>query len=295
MKLRTLLFATLLIGAGMTAQAQLKITFNPVIGETYTYRINTVQTNKMIMDQEMNMSSATELMMEMKIREKNGNDITLDYAYKEVVMTIKNNWMDLKFDSKNKDGGASEPEKLMAQIFNCLIGKTVQVVLSADGSVKSISGFDAISGEMRKVVANSSMGEQMASIYLQSFNEDAMKNSLEQTFKLYPDREIKAGDSWNNEISLSVVNMLNNVKNTYTLKSVSNDIASIDVVSITQMKATENIQGEVKGEQKGDIRLNIKTGMPVQSTITGTAKGTFSAQGMDFSSEITTRVTTALH
>lgn len=295
MKLRTLLLSAVLICAGMTAQAQLKITFNPVKGQTYSYRFNTDQINKMMMGQDMTMKTVTDLLMEMTVRENNGKEITMDYAYKEIVLTSSNEWMgDIKFDSKNKNAGASEPEQLIAQIMKCLIGKTMQVVILPDGTVKSITGFNAIQDEMQKIMASNSMG-QMGGMYLQMFDEAAMKNNFEQTFKMLPDKEIKAGDSWNNNLSfLTNGFMAIDIKNTFTLKSVSNDIALIDVVSTTNMKATENMEGELKGDQKGETRLNVKTGMPVQLTSLGTAKGQFSAQGMDFSSEITTKTTVTL-
>ena len=126
-----------------------------------------------------------------------------------------------------------------------------------------------------------------------SFHEFAIKNSFEQSFKMYPDKEIKVGDSWSIDKSTSVSRITNNVINTYTLKSISEDIALIDVNVVSLMK-NESLNRELKEEQKGEIKLNTKTGLPVQSSLSGNSNAIFNIQGRDVKSETTKTITVSL-
>ena len=292
MKSRTVLLVAVFIIAGMVANAQIKPTFNPAKGEKYAYQLTTDQkTVVSFSGQEMAVNSTTVMLTELIIKEKNNNEITLDFFYKEMVMTVSNPMMNFKIDTKNKASHTSDIEKMGANILECMLGKALQLVITPDGTVKSITGYNAIMDDMKKVI--SSLGDaerQMSVMFTQSFSEETMKTTFEQTYKMYPDTEIKVGDSWIKDNSFTMMGMNNDVKNTYTLKSVNNDIASISLTSVSTMKAGEGMEGEMKSEQKGEITLNIKTGMTIKSSSEGNSKGNIGGQGMD----ITTKITSVL-
>ena len=290
MKSRTILLVTALVCVGMLAQAQIKPAFNPAKGEKYTYRLVTDQKmNNSFSGKEMTAGVTTEILMELTVKEKSNNEVSIEYAYKEIVTTSSNPMMSFKVDSKNKAGNTSEIEKMIAKLYDCFIGKPLQLIVTPDGSVKSLTGYNAIQEDLKKVLASlGDMEQQMASMSIESFTEDAIKSGFEQTFKMYPDKEIKVGDSWSKDISFTMANMSNNVKNTYMLKSVNNDVALLDVASVLTVKPGGGMEGDIKGDQKGEMRLDLKTGMPVQSSSEGTAKGKMSGQGIEMSMEITT-------
>ena len=293
MKSRTILLAAAFICCGMLAQAQIKPAFNPEKGEKYMYR-QVADMNQSFSGQEM--SNVVEILTEMNIKEKNNNEVTLDYTFKEIVATMSSLMMSFKVDTKNKAANTSDIEKMIATVYDCIIGKSLQLVVTPDGAIKSISGHDAIMEDVRKVVSSlSGMEQGMANgMVSQTFSEDAIKNSFEQLFKIYPDKEVKVGDSWSKDYTFEITGMSNNFKNTYTLKSVSNDIALLDVASVQTMKPGGGMEGEIKGEQKGQMRLNVKTGMIIQSSFEGSSKGNISGQGMDISMDITSKTTNTL-
>lgn len=316
MKTRIILVSIVLICAGLSAQtplylgynpaiggismqARTKLAFNPAKGEKYTYRyVADQKTNQSFSGQDMQMNTVTEMLWELNIKEKNGNEVSFDFIYKEIVMSITNPMMSFKIDSKNKNSSASDMEKLIANVLDCVIGKTLQVVVNSDGSVKSMTGYNAMSEEMQKILSSANeMTRQMSNMLVQqAFSEESMKSSFEQTFKIYPGKDVAAGDKWSYDFSSTVANMVTQNANTYTLKSVNNDVALLDVASVTNMKASEGMtgSGEMKGESKGEIKLNAKTGMPVQSSTEGNTKGKLSMQGMEISMDITTKITLLL-
>jgi len=296
MKSKKILFLVALFCTGMLAQAQVKLSFNPEKGKTYVYRFNTEQSIKQtIGSQEIPVNTVMDMLMKMTVKEKTGDGISVDYLYTEAVMTVSNPMMNIKYDSKNTNDSVSEPEKLIAQIFNGLIGKTMNVVFAPDGSVKSISGFDAIMKDIQKNMTSGNPAvQQMVNGFLQSFNEDAMKRMFEQSFKFYPDKEVNVGDSWNSDISFTAAGMNSNIKNTYTLQSVNNNAAMIEVVSDINIKPGAGMDGELTGNQKGKISLDVKTGLPVNFTATQNTTGKIVAQGTEVLMDMTTKTTVSL-
>ena len=281
MKTKTLLFLTAFFCAGVLTQAQVKLSFNPAKGEKYSYRFDIEQAGtQKFMGQEVPINTTIGMLLEMDVKGKSKDEVSVDYTYKEIVMTVSIPMMNIHYNSKNPVEKLSEQEQLIAQIFNSLIGKTMNVVIAPNGSVKSISGFEAIMEEMQKNM-DSSVSQQMVSMLLQSFNDEAMKNMFEQSFKFYPDKAVKVGDSWNGDFSFVLMGMNSDTKNTYTLKSIKSDVAMLDVVSTFTLKPGAGMEGEILGEQKGEISLNVKTGMLVSSNTTQNIKGKLNIQGSE--------------
>ena len=298
MKSRTILLAAAFICAGMLGQAQIKLTFNPEKGVKYAYRqVVDQKMNNSFGGQDMAMTNVLEMLTELNIKEKNSNEVTLDYTYKEIAVTVSSAMMNYKVDTKNAAGNTSDTEKIIASVYDCIIGKPLQVSVSTDGTVKSVTGYNAISDEISIVLGNlGEMERQMSGMVLQSFSEEAVKNMIQQIVNIYPGKEVKIGDSWVNDNSFITAGMSNNQKNTSTLKSVGNDVALLDVVAVQTMKpgGGMGMEGEIKGDFKGETRINVKTGMIVKSSSEGVSKGKFSGQGMEMSMEITTKTSFTL-
>ena len=296
MKVKIFLLCAAFIFAGMLAQAQVKLSFNPAKGEKYAYRTVSDQKTQMNFGgQSMNMNFLVEVVTEMNVRENNNAEISVDYIYKEMAMTSSSPMLSFKIDTKNKTASTTDFEKIGISLFDCIVGKTLQVVVLPDGRVKSFNGYGAIKDAFQKVLATASGNNpQMANMLITSaFTEDAMKNSFEQSFKIYPNKEVKIGDTWNNVLSYSTDASSSNTNNTFTVKSIANGIALIDVISATSTKPAGGA-GEMKGEQKGEMKVNVKTGMVVESSLSGTAKGNFSSPGGEGSMEQTSKTTVTL-
>lgn len=126
------------------------------------------------------------------------------------------------------------------------------------------------------------MAQQMSPMLLQSFNDEAMKKMFEQSFNFYPQKAVKAGDSWTGNFSLAIAGISSDSKNTYTLKSIKNNTAVIDVVSVAS--------GDLAGNATGETTLDIKTGMPTSSVSTQTIKnGKLNMQGVEITMDTETK------
>jgi hypothetical protein len=75
-----------------------------------------------------------------------------------------------------------------------------------------------------------------------------------------------------------------------------NDIASLDVVSVVNVKSGTNAEGgfvvSSSGENKGEMSINVRTGIPINITMEGKSEG--GAPGMEFVSNMTSQTTMTL-
>ena len=283
MRTRTILLITAFLCTNMFSQSQIRISYNPEKDETYTFRfITDEKSNQSSGGHETTAGNRLEFVIDLYINNKLNDEVHADYIFKEIAMSFSSPTMSFSIDSKNKADNSLDINKF----FDCLIGKSLQIVVSTDGSVKIVTGFQPIMEDIQKVIASANETDRLITgMFLQtSFHEFAIKTNFEQSFKIYPDKEIKVGDSWSIDKSTSVSRITNNVINTYTLKSISEDIALIDVTVVSLMK-NESLNRELKEEQKGEIKLNTKTGLPVQSSLSGNSKAIFNIQGIDVISE----------
>ncbi|GHT21362.1 hypothetical protein AGMMS4957_10020 [Bacteroidia bacterium] len=267
-------------------QAQVKLSFNPDKGATYSYLFKMEQTGKQTINgQEIPLNTSIDMLSAMTVKEKSSSEVSVDYVYKELTMSVVMPMMSINYDSKKPADDLTEPEKLIAQILGSLIGKTLNTVFAPDGSVKSISGWQEIMADMQKSLPP--MAQQMSPMLLQSFNDEAMKKMFEQSFKFYPQKAVKAGDSWTGDFSFAIAGISSDTKNTYTLKSVKNNTALIDVLSV--------MSGDLSGDQTGEITLDIKTGLPTSAVTTQTIKnGKLNMQGVEIIMDMVSKTTMSL-
>ena len=292
MKMRKFIFTGLFLLSGLTiVSAQVKLSFNPEKGKKYEYLTEVVQiTKNTAMGQEM--SSETEMNMKylMEVVEKTSQETQAQFTYQDISYIVTSPMMKMGYDSKNPIETPSDMDKMLDKMFGTLIGKPFTLTIAPDGSVKSVTGMDAIVENMSKAVdADGQIAAQMSGAIKQQFSENAIKNMFEQSLKTYPDKTVKAGDSWTVENTADISNMNLKMKNKYTLKEIKKNLADIAVESDLEMKPGAGMEGLLTGTQTGVMSVDTKTGIPVSSDLTQIVKGTLKTQGIDILMDMTTK------
>ena len=291
--MKKIVFTGLFLLSGITiVSAQVKLSFNPEKGKKYEYQTELIQLSKnTAMGQEM----ASEMEMSMKylmeIAEKTPQETKAQFTYQDISYIITSPMMKMGYDSKNPIENPSDMDKMLGKMFGTLIGKPFTLTITPDGSVKSVTGMDAIAENMtQSVAANGQMAAQMSGAIKQQFGENAIKGSFEQSLKIYPANAVKAGDSWVVENTLDISNMNTKTKTKYTLKGIKNNMADIVVESTLEMKPGAGMEGSLTGTQTGTMQVDVKTGMPVSSDMSQSIKGTLKTQGIDILTDMTNKV-----
>ena len=105
------------------------------------------------------------------------------------------------------------------------------------------------------------MKAQLTASLKDQFSEQTMKDQFAQVFTIFPNKEIKVGDSWEKEYSTSG-RMAAKYTTTYTAKEIEGD--HVTLTAKTKITSSANGQ-EMDGTQTGNIIVDSKTGMMVNA------------------------------
>jgi len=295
MKIRRIVSAGLfLIASIIVASAQVKLSFNPEKGKKYEYQTDLIQNiQQSVMGQTVPVTMEMNTKYLMEIKDKTPQEITAQFTYLEVVYIISSPMMKMGYDSKTPVENPTEMDNMLGKMFSKMIDQSVVAVIAPDGSVKSVTGMDAVAEDMINAIAgDGQLAAQMGAQMKTQFSDDALKTSFEQMFRIYPAKAVRVGESWNNESTMSVNNMNTTHKTKYTLKGISKNMATIAVVSDVEMDSGAMMEGRLAGTQTGTILVDVKTGLPVTNDISGNIKGSLKAQGMDIQMDLSLKTKT---
>ena len=259
----------------------INLSFNPEKGTKYDYRME--------MTQDINQSAAgmnipikSEMMAAFRweVKDKTAQETQLQVTYRELAQTITSSLVNMKYDSRKPNENSTGTEGMIGKMLGGMIGKSLTMTITADGSVKSITGMEAIIDGMAQ--AADGAPPEMAAEMRKQFGDVAMKGMFEQSLKFYPSSPIRSGDSWNVEIAIPMGNMNTGIKSRYTLKNVKKNMATIAFVSDLTVDVAELGTGaRLTGTQTGTVVVDVRTGMPLTGDMLQNVKGSFEVQGVN--------------
>jgi len=270
-RILTFLMVTLLVFSLSACNSKLALFINAKTGDSYKCHIVVNQTTNMEYGDETGTSTqnmVTDFIIAVDDVDSEGN-LTMNYKYDALSIETEENGNKETFDSKNAD--ADDP---VSKLYNSIIGKGFLVKMTKFGEVKEISGIDEFLGSMLDSMgidedeSTQALMEQMKASLRESFGEDALKSSIEQSTRVFPETEnIKVGDSWTIENSFkSIVNL--NMEATYTLEKIEEKIAHISVKSDFEVDDGKSINymgvemlADLSGKMTGNIKVNINNGL----------------------------------
>jgi hypothetical protein len=277
--------------------AQEKLTFSPEPGAKYEFQTDVVQNIKQTANgREMSREEKVVTTYLMSIKNKNAKETEVLLTYQDISYLMTSPMAVWGYDSKkpfenptNRDGSNEKIaglDKMHERIFGSAIGKTITVAIAPDGSVNSVSGIETIAESITQAVANDGeMGASLSSTMIrQFFTANAIKEIIEQSWKIYPVGNVKVGDSWNMENKWGEVsNMITSTKSQCALKHLGGGIAVVGVESAVEVNMTG---GRLTGNQSGNLQISLKKGMPDWSLWTRNIKGDVVSMGTNMVMEV---------
>lgn len=276
MKKYFLLAVSLMFLVLCQAQLTYKLSFKPANGGRYEASTSLkTRIFQNIMGQEIETSMDYDMNLNYDI-EADGDNKKLNMTYDKIQMVMDVMGQQITMNSEDPDDG--EASKAASATFQALKGKTISVTLTPGGKVVKIDGTEEI--------INSAADDEMQKKMLEGIlGEDAMSSLLSQSFGFYPDKPVKAGDSWSSSMSLKSPYSIT-ANNTYTLTKVEGKKAYINIAGTlkTDSSSTMKINGielniDITGDITGTSEVDIDTGMPMVTTSTQTLKGNVQMQG----------------
>ncbi|MEI2739491.1 MAG: DUF6263 family protein [Chitinophagaceae bacterium] len=203
----------------------------------------------------------------MNITDVVDNIRTITTSYKSMRMNMSVMDLELDIDSdkpeqKETDGQIGQVIGLMNKVVKGIIGKPFVMKVDDEGKVLEIKGFEKIFMDMVDSMGlDENMKAQLTASLKDQFSEQTMKDQFAQVFTIFPNKEIKVGDSWEKEYSTSG-RMAAKYTTTYTAKEIEGD--HVTLTAKTKITSSANGQ-EMDGTQTGSIIVDSKTGMMVNA------------------------------
>lgn len=290
-----IVFTSLCLTSSLTlASAQVKLSFNPEVGAKYEHQTEHVLNDKQIVGaRSLPIEEKVTKSYVLDIKGKDAKGVEIQFTWQHISLLMNSPMGKWGYDTKKPNETSSELDNIHGRIFNSVIGKSFIVSIAPDGSVNSIVGVDAIAeGIKQAVVADGDMGAKLsASIIEEHFTESAIKEMIEQSWKIYPANNVKQDDDWN------IKNRWGEIANwntTYILKDITNNVANITAEATVEVEPPGGIEGKLTGTQSGTLQLNINSGVLIGSNSMQNAKGNVKmrSMGMDMVVERVVKTTT---
>lgn len=240
--------------------------FNFEKGKGYDYEM-IINMDQEIMGQKMQMDMSNYYSMD--VVEDDGNIKTITSKFDRFKMKMNVVGMNLEVDTDNPlpesgeiSDGKTDPFKKINQMFGAIKGQQFSMKVDQEGKILSVEGFE----NMGKMLAdsldlNEKDQEDMMKQFNEQFNAKSTKSQFERFLYIFPNKEVKVGDSWqkNSEISGPVGGKY---ASTYKVTEIEGDMVTLE--ETTKMES-EDEKVNLKGDIKGTLVIDSKSGLVVSA------------------------------
>jgi Family of unknown function (DUF6263) len=165
------------------------------------------------------------------------------------------------------------------KVFGAIKGQRFTMKVTAEGKITEVTGFE----NMAQKIADSldlepAEREKMMKEFEGQFNADEIRQSLERFWYIFPNKEVKVGDSWQKSTKLGG-KMPAKYNSTYKVTDIEGDMVTLEEVS--KIEASEGDEKmSLSGDVTGTLVVDSRTGLVVSADQDMNLKA--SAQGMSF-------------
>jgi hypothetical protein len=191
---------------------------------------------------------------------------TLSTVYKDLRMNIDMRGISMNIESNKPDTSGQDeanlPQKMMTKMFSAIIGKPFIIKADEEGNVIEVKGFDALITSMVDSVALSEDQKMIALATMKGqFNDEEIKNQFAQALTIFPNKEVKVGDSWEKSYAVGG-QMPSKLAATYTVKQIEGDHVTMTSKAKISSGGSET---QISGDQDGNIIVDSKTGLVINA------------------------------
>jgi len=261
-----------------TATKMLK--FDLEKGKAYDYEM-TINMDQEIMGQEIKMDMTTYYSMNVNGDDGGTKTIAASFERFKMKTAIAGMNLDVDTDKEVKTDTAdikADPLSVINKVFGAIKGQKFSMKVSPEGKITDVTGFENMAENMANSLGldEGDKAEMMQSFKGQ-FNPDEIKQNLERFWYIFPNKEVKLGDTWDKTSQVGG-KMPATYKSTYKVTEIEGDMVTLDEVSRIEAKEGEAVS--LSGEIKGTIVVDSRSGLVVTADQDMDMKA--SAQGMSF-------------
>ncbi|HRO43034.1 MAG TPA: DUF6263 family protein [Flavipsychrobacter sp.] len=226
-------------------------------GANYVYLMDTRQT----IEQQMSginseISQHMKLQSSYKVEAAPDNNSRLTVNYDRFYIKSSSNGLEMEYDSEDS---TKQPAELAGA--GAIVNHPFSIVVNSKGEILKVESGDQSGGNMQS-----------------QFSDSSIRQMMEQSLNIYPEKPVKTGDTWQRTYTTAMGFMEMQVVSDYKLISVANNVAHIEIKAAIKSKAqsnkqTEGMQIEMNGTQNGTMDIDVNTGLIQDSRFTQNVKG----------------------
>ncbi len=271
-------FTTIPQGDTVLSSGEILLKFNPSKGKSYNTQLETVSEISQTYGGE-NQSSKMNVVTSNNIAvgdiDNEGNYI-LTSMVKTFKATVQQGEIKTTIENGKKTDDANAD--MMRQLLDCYVDMPVKITMNKQAEVQDLTGVDAIENKINEKLgegASATMNE------MGDLNQETLSN-----FVVFSDAPVKPGDSWQTQDEVDLGGFPSLMKNKFTLKDITNNIATVDVISnfVVDRESIKKMGGTgdeitMNGTQNGTMKVDMKTGWTYSSEMQQTIKMKMDMQG----------------
>jgi len=274
-----------LISVGAFAQKLYQLRQNYPTGYQYDFSITSDQIIKQKIDgQDMHLTQNIGTDYTFNVTEGHNGEKDIKVTYNRIFMKSVAMGTTMSYSSDDQDSTKKNP-------FSGLKGASFFMTVTPTGAIKTVAGIDKMLDNMAsKMTADTSQVKQIKTALAKQFSTEVVKQTMESSFKIYPDRAVKIGDSWTVDTKLQMSMPIETITQ-YTLKEVKDGIAILSVKGTLLSKGNFEAMGnkmetDLSGTNAGEAAMDIKTGIVLNSHLRIELYGKMKSMGKNIDFEM---------
>lgn len=248
-----------------TATTSKMLRFNFEKGKGYDYE--TIMNLDFVTGNETRQTDMTAY-YSMFVAEDNGSVKTIKAKYERFKMSLDIAGLNIMIDSDNpvitgeNKTDISEIMGMMNKFFGAIKKQEFTMKVNSEGSITEVTGFDQMAASIADSLGlQGASREQMLQAFSKRFNGDAVKEQMERFLFIFPDKEVKVGDSWTKSSSQKGL-MDAKYNSVYKVTDIEGEMVTVEELTTIN---SANPQTELTGEIKGELVIDSRTGLVVNA------------------------------
>lgn len=281
----SLTFICSLIAITVFAQKIYVLKQNYPTGYKYDFSITSDQIiNQKIAGRDVHMTQNIGTDYTFDITEGHSGEKDVKVTYNRIFMKSVAMGNTMTFNSDDQDSTKKNP-------FGGLKGASFYMIVTPNGAIKSVAGIDKMLDNMAaKMSTDTSQVKLLKEALSKQFSNEVVKQTMESSFKIYPDKPVKLGDSWTVDTKMQMSMPIETITQ-YTLKEVKGGTAILSVKGTLVSKGNFEVMGnkmetDLQGTNSGEASLDIKTGIVLNSHLRVELYGKMKSMGQDIDFEM---------
>ncbi|WP_343522860.1 DUF6263 family protein [Pedobacter sp.] len=288
MNYRMRILATLilsLVSIGSFAQKTYVLRQNYPVGNKYNFSfISDQMINQKISGRNVHSTQTIETDYTFDITEGHNGDKDIKVTYNRSFMksTAMGNAMTLNSD--DQDSTKNNP-------FRGIKGASFFMTVGPNGGIKTVAGIDKMLDNMsQRMSKDTGQVKQIKKALSKQFNNEVVKQTMESSFKIYPEKAVKIGDSWTVDTKMQMSMPIETITQ-YTLKEIKDGMAILGVKGTLISKGDFEVMGnkietDLSGTNSGETSIDVKTGIVLNSHLRVELYGKMKSMGQDIDFEM---------